>query len=345
MICFKMGIGNLNQPKMTDVNINANNANNNANNANKTNPANVPSKPLLFIGGVIDESFYRAYLEPHAFLAFLTDMNCELVNTGGDEMVFPVMYTVGEKGTLWIIKHRRGDKYMPVQTPNNAKMVAAFMEFNEFETTETNISGVKLLRMIYSKYYHCFSCVDLSSKDEDDEYGEYNDDSGDEDEDGKDSEEEYPAADYDEFFGQVWKEWADRKTKEVVAVITNVEMAKNLVEMTYDAPLVYEDEIGDDAYEQFEKLFGRDSHMYFTDAEREAIRGQLYNVFWAILLIRAYEKNQNNDDTQHKYHRAYNAIYGEIKWESECVEGRCGKFEHVNQVYLLREGLKIYLRK
>jgi len=201
-----MGIGNLNQPKMTDVNIKANKANINA---NKATPANVPSKPLSFIGGVIDESFYRAYLEPHAFPAFLTDMNCELSNAGGDEMVFAAMYTVGEKGTLWIIKHRRGDKYMPVQTPNNAKMVAAFMEFNEFEVSETNISGVKLLRMIYSKYYHCFSCVDLSSKDEDEEYGEYNDD----------SEEEYPAADYDEFFGQVWQE-RDRE-KEIERDIEN----------------------------------------------------------------------------------------------------------------------------
>ena len=331
-----MLISNLNQPKMTDVNINANI---NVNNVNKTTPTNVPSKPLSFIGGVIDESFYRVYLEPHAFLAFLTDMNCELVNAGGDEMVFPAMYTVGAKGTLWIIKHRCGDKYMPIQTPNNAKMVAAFMEFNEFEVTETKISGVKLLRMIYSKYYHCFSCVDLSSKDEDEEYGEYNDDS--EYEYGG----EYPAADYDEFFGQVWKEWADKKMAAEAAVsvvITNIEMAKKLVEMTYDATLVY-----DDAYEQFQKLFGRDSHMYFTDAEREAIREQLYNVFWAILLIRsADEKNRNGDDTpQHKHHRAYNAIYGEIKWESECMEGRCGKFEHVNQVYLLREGLKRYLRK
>ena len=45
------------------------------------------------------------------------------------------------------------------------------------------------------------------------------------------------------------------------AVITGIEMAKNLVEMTYDAPNVYGDEI-DDEFEQFQKLFRRDNRMY-----------------------------------------------------------------------------------
>jgi hypothetical protein len=73
------------------------------------------------------------------------------------------------------------------------------------------------------------------------------------------------------------------------AVITGVKMAKNLAEMTYDAPNVYGDEF-DDEFEQFQKLFRRDNHMYFTEAERSLIQEQLYNVFWCIKLVRADEK-------------------------------------------------------
>jgi len=131
------------------------------------------------------------------------------------------------------------------------------------------------------------------------------------------------------------------------AVIVDVEMAKNLVEMTYDAPHVYGDEF-DDEFEQFQKLFRRDNHMYFTDAERKLIQGQLYNVFWSIQLVRTDEKNLNDEsNVAYKYHLGHNPIYAEIKWEKECESGQShsGKFEHINQVYLLREGLKTYLRK
>ncbi len=130
-------------------------------------------------------------------------------------------------------------------------------------------------------------------------------------------------------------------------VITCVEMAKNVVEMTYDAPIVYGDEF-DDEFEQFQKLFRRDNHMYFTYAERKLIQGQLYNVFWSIQLVRTDEKNLNDEsNVVHKYHLEHNAIYAEIKWEKEYRYGQShsGKFEHINQVYLLREGLKTYLRK
>ena len=131
------------------------------------------------------------------------------------------------------------------------------------------------------------------------------------------------------------------------AVITGIEMAKNLVEMTYDAPNVYGDEI-DDEFEQFQKLFRRDNRMYFTDAERKLIQEQLYNVFWSIRLVRTDEKNLNGEiNVANKYHLIHNPIYAEIKWENECRYGQShsGKFEHINQVYLLREGLKTYLRK
>ena len=126
-------------------------------------------------------------------------------------------------------------------------------------------------------------------------------------------------------------------------IITDVEMAKNLVEMTYDANLVYEDEF-ECEFERFKHLFHRDSWIYFNDAERALIREQLYNVFSSIQLVKSDEKNEN-DDT-HKFHLLHNPIYTEIKWENECDDyGQSDNFEHINQVYLLREGLKTYLKK
>ena len=61
------------------------------------------------------------------------------------------------------------------------------------------------------------------------------------------------------------------------------------------------------------------------------------------------DENNLNDESNvaHKYNLDYNPIYAEIKWENESNSGQShsGKFEHINQVYLLREGLKTYLRK
>ncbi len=76
-------------------------------------------------------------------------------------------------------------------------------------------------------------------------------------------------------------------------IITDVEMAKNLVEMTYDANLVYEDEF-ECEFERFKHLFHRDGWIYFNDAERALIREQLYNVFWSINLVKIDEKNFND---------------------------------------------------
>ena len=73
-------------------------------------------------------------------------------------------------------------------------------------------------------------------------------------------------------------------------IITDVEMAKNLVEMTYDANLVYEDDF-ECEYERFQQLFSRDSWIYFNDTERPLIQEQLYNVFWSIQLVKFDEKN------------------------------------------------------
>jgi len=134
-------------------------------------------------------------------------------------------------------------------------------------------------------------------------------------------------------------------------IITNVEMAKNLVEMTYDAPSVYEDEFEGDIdceFKRFQKLFGRDKHMYFNDAECELVQGQLYNVFWCIKLVR-FGENPLSDENEvaREHHLIHNPIYDETKWKNERESGqsRCVKFEHINQVYVLREGLKRYLRK
>lgn len=120
-------------------------------------------------------------------------------------------------------------------------------------------------------------------------------------------------------------------------------MANNLVEMTYDAPHVYDDE-----FKRFQNLFRRDKHMYFNDAERELVQGQLYNVFWCIKLVRFGENPLNSEnEVARKYHLIHNPIYAEIKWKNECETGQslCGKIEHINQVYLMREGLNTYLRK
>jgi hypothetical protein len=131
-------------------------------------------------------------------------------------------------------------------------------------------------------------------------------------------------------------------------IITDVEMAKNLVEMTYDANLVYEDEF-ECEFERFKYLFHRDSWIYFNDAERALIREQLYNVFWSIKLVKSDEKNfndENDDDDTRKFHLLHNPIYTEIKWENECdYYGQSDNFEHINQVYLLRKGLKTYFKK
>ena len=130
-------------------------------------------------------------------------------------------------------------------------------------------------------------------------------------------------------------------------IIVDVEMAKNLDEMTYDATSVYDDEF-DDEFDRFQKLFGRDKHMYFNDAERELIQAQLYNVFWCIKLARSGENPLSDEnEVACKYHLIHNPIYDEIKWKNECETGQslCGKVEHINQVYLMREGLKTYLRK
>ena len=129
-------------------------------------------------------------------------------------------------------------------------------------------------------------------------------------------------------------------------IITDVEMAKNLVEMTYDANLVYEYDF-ECEYERFQQLFSRDSWIYFNDTERPLIQEQLYNIFWSIQLVKFDEKNFNdeNDDTQ-KFHLLHNPIYNEIKWEKDCdYYGQSVNVDHINQVYLIREGLKTYLKK
>ena len=134
-------------------------------------------------------------------------------------------------------------------------------------------------------------------------------------------------------------------------IIVDVEMAKNLDEMTYDAPSVYEDEFEGDIdceFKRFQKLFGRDKHMYFNDAERELVQGQLYNVFRCIKLARSGENHISDEyKVAREHHITYNPIYDETKWENECESGqsRCGKVEHINQVYVLCEGLNTYLRK
>jgi hypothetical protein len=131
-------------------------------------------------------------------------------------------------------------------------------------------------------------------------------------------------------------------------IITDVEMAKDLVEMTYDANRVYEHDY-ECEYERFQHLFSRDSWVYFNDDERHLIQKQLYNVFWSIQLVKSDEKNfndENDNDDTHKFHLLHNPIYTEIKWENECdYYGHSDNFEHINQVYLLREGLKTYLKK
>ena len=124
-------------------------------------------------------------------------------------------------------------------------------------------------------------------------------------------------------------------------------MANNLVEMTYDAPHVYDDEF-DDEFKRFQNLFRRDKHMYFNDAERELVQGQLYNVGWTIKLARSGEKPLSDENkVAREHHITYNPIYDETKWKNECESGqsRCGKVEHINQVYVLCEGLNTYLRK
>jgi len=108
-------------------------------------------------------------------------------------------------------------------------------------------------------------------------------------------------------------------------IITNVEMAKNLVKMYYDANLIYEDEF-DCEYERFKKLFERDGWVYFDESERILIHKNVYNVFCAIQFINS-DKNIENP------------IYEDIKWEND-LETEL-KLERRNQITLLREGLKI----
>ena len=118
----------------------------------------IKENTMVFMKGMIDESFYRTYLLQHAFLPIQQDMNAEMEY--GGRWMFTCLCTIVGNDIVWIIYHHE-DKYLAIETPNTHKIVAAFMEFNEFEVSETNISLAELSGMIYSAYHHFVPCIEL----------------------------------------------------------------------------------------------------------------------------------------------------------------------------------------